>query len=80
MTTNGIPDWHDRTFRYFPCLLCATETRRSCFCKLELVSFRKELGELSISICALLPCSCNSYLCLWTMATDESYVLAVSIV
>ena len=46
----------------------------SCFCKLELVSFRKELGELSISICALLPCSSNSYFCLWTMAPDESYV------
>ena len=52
----------------------ATETRRSCFCELELFSLRKELGELSISICALLPCSCNSSLCLWTMAPDESYV------
>ena len=41
------------TLHSFPCLLCATETRRGRFCKLGLVLSRKELSELSIS---LLPC------------------------
>ena len=56
-------DWHGRTLLSFPCFLCTTETCR-CFCKLGLVSSRKELGELSISLCVLLPCS-SKLLCVY---------------
>ena len=59
-------------FHFFPCLHCATETRRSRFCELGLVSSRKELGELSISLCILLSCP-SKFVRLWTMAQNESY-------
>ena len=65
-------DWHDMTFHSFPCLLCVTETRMSRFRKLGLVSSRKELGELSISLCALLPCP-SKFVRSWTRAQNESY-------
>ena len=59
MTTNGILIGMTGPFVISP--VCFVRPRRAgCFCKLELVSFRKELGELSISICALLPCSSKS--------------------
>ena len=61
---------------FFPCLLCATETRRSRFCELGLVSSRKELGELSISLCVLLPCP-STFVRLWAMAQNESYLWLV---